>query len=83
MKIKLDDHEYVIRIPTKAWPYLQVLAQALSGAEVQEEKIDQAEKKVLEYCVSPQACEDHADVLLIRIISHYALQMREIAQQFR
>lgn len=83
MKIKLGDHEYEVRIPAKAWPHLQVLAQSLSGMEADEARIDAAEKKVLEYCVTPEPCEDHRDAILMQVITYYASLVKEVAGIFR
>lgn len=83
MKVKLGEHEYEVRIPAKAWPHLQILAQAASGIEVDELKSDEAEKKVLAFCVSPPVCDEHRDIILLYIMSHYASLMREAATLFQ
>lgn len=85
MRVRLDDHEYVVRIPAKAWPYLQVLAQGLSGTAqtIDEARTDEAERKVLAYCVTPQPCEDHAEAVMMQIMLRYVTLVRDIADKFR
>jgi hypothetical protein len=83
LKLKLDDHEYVIRIRPVAYPALITLSAALSNNPPSREQIEKAEKDVIEYCVSPKPCEEHEDIIIAFALQRYAEIMREISKTFR
>jgi hypothetical protein len=80
--IRVNGREYSIRLRAKAWPYLQLLARALTDAPPSEERLELAERKVLELCVDPYP-EGDEDVVLAKVMALYAALMREAASTFR
>jgi len=83
MKLKLDDHEYVIKIRPVAYPSLLVLAAAMTNAPPPRNEIEKAENEVLELCVKPRPCEEHEDIVIAAVLQRYSELMREISKTFR
>jgi hypothetical protein len=83
MKLKLDEHEYVIRIRAAAYPHLQTLSAAFTTAPPSKDDLIRAEEEVIATCVNPQPCDEHYDVVLAAILQRYTEVMRSIAKNFR
>lgn len=81
-RVEANDRSYSVRLRAKAWPYLQTLARALTDAPPSDDRIELAERKVLEICVEPYP-EGDEDVVLAKVMALYASLMREAAASFR
>jgi len=80
--VRVNGREYTVKLRARAWPYLQVLARALTDAPPAEDRLELAERKVLELCVEPYP-EGDEDVVLAKVMALYAALMREAASTFR
>ncbi len=80
--ISVNGREYSVKLRARAWPYLQTLARALTDAPPAEERIEHAERKVLELCVEPFP-EGDEDAVLAKVMALYAALMKEAASTFR
>ncbi|MEM0451107.1 MAG: hypothetical protein QXO17_06025 [Nitrososphaerota archaeon] len=80
--IRVNGREYTVRLRARAWPYLQLLARGLTDSPPSEDRLELAERRVLELCVDPypEGCED---VVLAKVMALYAALMREAASTFR
>jgi len=83
MKLKLDDHEYTIRIRPAAYPHLQTLSAAFTTAPPSKDELVKAEAEAIELCVEPKPCEDHVDMVVAAVIQRYAEIMRNLSRTFR
>jgi hypothetical protein len=83
MKLKLDEHEYVIKIRAAAYPHLQTLSTAFTATPPAKEELIRAEEEVILTCVDPAPCDDHYDVVLAAILQRYTEIMRSLSKNFR
>ena len=83
MRIKLDEHEYRVKIPASALPALTIISRAIAGEQVSDEDIDRAEEKIISKCVTPPPCDEHREIILFHVLRKYAMMAREVAAIFR
>ncbi|MCS7095382.1 MAG: hypothetical protein NZ988_06230 [Thaumarchaeota archaeon] len=81
-RIEVNGRPYTVRLRARGWAHLQTLARALTETPPSDDRIDLAEKRVLELCVEPYP-EGDEDLVLAKLMALYASLMREAAASFR
>jgi hypothetical protein len=70
LKVKLDDHEYEIRVPAKVLGYMQIVSTpAKTGVDA--DAVAEAIEKILSVCCEPKPCHEHELEVLGIIIEKY------------
>ena len=76
MKVKLDDHEYEVRVPAKILGYMQIVSSpAKTGADA--DAVAEAIEKILNECCTPRPCHEHELEVLGIIIEKYGEKLNK------
>jgi hypothetical protein len=83
MRLKLGEHEYVIRVRAVAYPHLQTLLRAFTENPPSADELKSAEENAVKLCVSPEPCDEHYDEVVAALVMRYSELMRKIPSMFR
>lgn len=89
VKVKLDNVEYEVEVPTKAWPLLAFIddrrlnqPKNLEEAIKRGEELEQALEKVMEFCVTPKPPKALWNKMLTIINMLVNREVKETAEWF-